>query len=77
MTDGLRQHYGLEAAAAEADVLAAVAAAPPLIVIDNAEDVPLESDARREYGQLIGKLKARGAPMLLTARGVAGTETAP
>jgi tetratricopeptide (TPR) repeat protein len=63
-----RQHYGLPDTAKRPQILAQLQHNPPLIVLDNAEDIPRQSDQRRDYLTLIAELNAQGAPLLLTSR---------
>lgn len=66
--DLARKFSGLNDTVAETEVLAALAVNPPLIVIDNAEDVAAGSDQRRTYVETIHRLQAAGLPLLLTTR---------
>lgn len=66
--DLARKFSGLDDKIGEAEVLATLAANPPLIVIDNAEDVAAGSDQRRAYVETIHRLQAAGLPLLLTTR---------
>lgn len=70
ITESVRRHYGLDEKAPEADVLAALDTAPPLIVLDNAEDVPPGSEQRAAYVALTARIAGHGAPLLLTSRAV-------
>jgi tetratricopeptide (TPR) repeat protein len=68
VTEAIRQHYGLDEKTPDHLVLAALDSAPPLIVLDNAEDVEAGSDRRKAYTELCGRLGAHRAPILLTSR---------
>ena len=66
--DLIRQHYGLDEKASDDLVIAALDSVPPLIVIDNAEDIVAGTDRRTAYVALFNRLVAHGAPLLLTSR---------
>lgn len=63
----LRAHLRLPDDAPQTQVLDALDVAPPLVVVDNAEDVTAH---RRQYADLITLLVGRRVPVLLTARTV-------
>jgi tetratricopeptide (TPR) repeat protein len=65
----IRQHVGLDEKATEKQLLDAIESAPPLVVIDNAEDVPTTEQGRRAaYVDLMSRLNSHKAPVLLTSR---------
>lgn len=66
--DLLRIHAYLPHDTDDADVLAEIGKHKPLIVIDNAEDVPPDSEARADYVTFLNRLTAHGVPVLLTSR---------
>ncbi len=68
VTELIRRHYGLDDKMPAELVLAALDTAPPLVVLDNGEDVPARSDRRAAYAELAGRITAHGAPVLLTSR---------
>ncbi|MCC6801182.1 MAG: tetratricopeptide repeat protein [Anaerolineae bacterium] len=68
MTELIRQHYGLDEKVSPELVLASLDDAPPLIVIDNAEDVDPDTERRAAYAELAARIATRGVPVVLTAR---------
>jgi tetratricopeptide (TPR) repeat protein len=72
VADLLRNHAHLPHDTDEATVLAEIGKHKPLIVIDNAEDVAPDSEARADYVALLNRLTAYGVPVLLTSRVVWG-----
>jgi tetratricopeptide (TPR) repeat protein len=67
VTDAIRDHYNLSKEASEDQILAALDNKPPLIVLDNAEDLEAGSERRKKYVELCTKLVHR-TPVLLTSR---------
>jgi tetratricopeptide (TPR) repeat protein len=68
VVDLLRKHYGLDEKASETTILDSLGGTPPLVVLDNAEDIPPSTPRRSAYADVMGRLTARGTPILLTSR---------
>ncbi len=68
--DLIRQHYGFDEKTPDDRALAALDSGAPLIVIDNAEDVTAGTERRTAYTDLLQRIAAHGAFIVLTARAV-------
>jgi tetratricopeptide (TPR) repeat protein len=64
----IRKHFDLPDETETDDVLRRLGEYKPLIIIDNAEDVPQQGAVRDGYIVLLKKMNAYGVPVLLTSR---------
>jgi tetratricopeptide (TPR) repeat protein len=66
----LRQHLGLDPMTPLDQVLNMLEKNPPILVVDNAEDVTPKTDRRADYVALLGMLIGRNVSVVLTSRTV-------
>jgi hypothetical protein len=64
----LRKHAGLDKDAPQEAILQVLQTQAPLVVLDNAEDVPADDSRRPAYRQLAQALVSRRVPLLITSR---------